>query len=240
MPKGALLHAHLDATVNAKFLLKLALKEPALHVKIAATITSGNAVANLPEFRALPRDQFPSDVVASLTDSAYIPGTWVSLTRARETFAEELGGPDGFDAWVIGSMMINPTEAYKTHNTITKVDSPSLALLQESYVHRYGKSSTVCSLSPRYVVGYSATIGTIIDHVQGLIRYAPIFPEYIREFFRTSIEDGISYIEARINFLYKYVSESHTLLVFDYGWWQIYGWGGWPRERPPPQLAYYI
>jgi hypothetical protein len=41
------------------------------------------------------------------------------------------------------------------------------------------------------------------DGFQGLIRYTPIFAEYIREFFRASIEDGISYIEARINFLFK-------------------------------------
>ena len=42
--------------------------------------------------------------------------------------------------------------------------------------------------------------------MQGLIGFAPIFPEYIREFFMSSIADGISYVEARINFLHKCVS----------------------------------
>lgn len=35
---------------------------------------------------------------------------------------------------------------------------------------------------------------------QGLTRYAPIWPGYLREFLRSSIADGISYIEARVNF----------------------------------------
>jgi adenosine deaminase CECR1 len=42
--------------------------------------------------------------------------------------------------------------------------------------------------------------------MQGLIRFAPIWAEYIREFFVTSIDDGISYVEARINFLFKYAT----------------------------------
>jgi hypothetical protein len=119
MPKGALLHAHLDATVNAKFLLQLALKQPALHVRVPQVITSLTLSSTLPEFRALPREQFSE--VPSLTDGTYEPGSWVALQRARETFDASLGGPEGFDNWVIGAMMINPTEAYNTHNTIAKV-----------------------------------------------------------------------------------------------------------------------
>jgi adenosine deaminase CECR1 len=119
MPKGALLHAHLDATVNANVLLELALKQPAIHVRIHQAITPSTLSSTLPEFRGLPREQF-SDVL-SLTDDTYQPGTWVALKRARESFDVNFGGREGFDNWVIGAMMINPTEAYETHNTITKV-----------------------------------------------------------------------------------------------------------------------
>ena len=41
--------------------------------------------------------------------------------------------------------------------------------------------------------------------MQGLIHYQPIWEEYIREFFRSSVDDGILYVEARINFLRKWV-----------------------------------
>lgn len=39
---------------------------------------------------------------------------------------------------------------------------------------------------------------------QGLFQYRPIFRQYIRRFLMESIEDGISYVEPRINFLDKY------------------------------------
>ncbi|TFK42361.1 hypothetical protein BDQ12DRAFT_676083 [Crucibulum laeve] len=170
MPKGALLHAHLDATVNAHFLLELALQQPALHVRVQATVTASNFLTNLPEFRALPQEQF-SDA-AALTDEAYPPGSWISLAKARATFNHSLGGPEGFDKWVTGSMTINPAEAYGTHNTVTKI----------------WQKFTSC-----FIVS------------TGLIRFEPIFANYIKEFLLTSIEDGISYIEARINFLHKYM-----------------------------------
>ncbi len=42
------------------------------------------------------------------------------------------------------------------------------------------------------------------DHVfQGLIRFVPVWTEYVREFLLSSIEDGISYVEPRILFWFK-------------------------------------
>ncbi|KAF9015519.1 hypothetical protein BDQ17DRAFT_1295372 [Cyathus striatus] len=189
MPKGALLHAHLDATVNAEFLLAKALQQPAIHVRVRQALTASNLTYNLPEFRALPQEQLSKS--ASLTDASYIPGEWVSLKNARMSFDSGLGGPEGFDKWAIGAMTINPSEAYGTHNTITKI---------------WQKFSTCFLVST------------------GLIRFEPIFSEYIRQFFLTSIEDGISYIEARINFLYKHmygadgqdnIPHREWLLMFD-------------------------
>ncbi|KIM48764.1 hypothetical protein M413DRAFT_15077 [Hebeloma cylindrosporum] len=152
MPKGALLHAHLDATVNAEFLLELALKQPGIHLRVNKPFVASPLSENLPEFRILPETQFSN--LLSLADVSYTPGSWISLQNARKSFPTHLGGQDGFDSWVVGSMTINPAEA--TFLTST-----------------------------------------------GLIRVEPIFSEYIREFFRSSIRDGISYIEARINFLFK-------------------------------------
>lgn len=119
MPKGALLHSHLDATVNAEFLLKLALKQPAIHVRVNGPLDA--AFLNLPEFRALPEESFSA--LPGLTDPSYTTGSWVSLQNARASFSPRLGGPEGFDRWVIGAMTINPSEAYGTHNTVTKVCS---------------------------------------------------------------------------------------------------------------------
>ena len=119
MPKGGLLHAHLDAMVNVNVLLKLALDQPAMHVRAPLRLTASNVKALLPEFKALPRDGSPGST--SLTDDTYGDGQWVPLRLARETFDASLGGPAGFDAWVTRALTINPSEAYDTHDTPTKV-----------------------------------------------------------------------------------------------------------------------
>ncbi|KAF9051221.1 Metallo-dependent hydrolase [Hymenopellis radicata] len=120
MPKGALLHAHLDATVDASFLLNLGLQEPAIHVRVPRVLNAATLDSTLPEFLALPPASFNKHPV-SLTDAEYSPQTWVPIQYARSSFDASLGGPEAFDEWVVRSMTINPAEAYGTHNTVTKI-----------------------------------------------------------------------------------------------------------------------
>ncbi|ESK83975.1 cecr1 family adenosine [Moniliophthora roreri MCA 2997] len=173
MPKGALLHAHLDGTVNVKFLLKLAVKQPAIHVRATERLRSQNLTSVLPEFKALSQNEYPeAQNLVGLTDESYQPGSWVPIQKARELFGLELGGPEGFDRWVTRWLTIEPSEAYGTHNTSTKIWSKF--------------QSTFIVAAP-------------------LVRYEPILAEYIREFFLSSIADGISYVEPRVNFMYKFI-----------------------------------
>ncbi|KAA1469338.1 adenosine deaminase-like growth [Dentipellis sp. KUC8613] len=169
MPKGALLHAHLDATVDVRHLLKLAYQHPdRLHVRTQVMLTDSNIIDTVPEFSPLP-DGHPASTL-SVTNADYTPGTWVSLAKARAGFSPALGGPEGFDKWVVDSMMIHPAQAYGTHNTVYKIWRKFLQTFQIS---------------------------------AGINRYRPVFVEYMREFFLSSIADGISYIEARIPFFHK-------------------------------------
>ncbi|KAJ7579114.1 hypothetical protein C8J56DRAFT_336847 [Mycena floridula] len=160
MPKGALLHCHIAATVDTQILLKLNTVHPAMHVRTAERVTAENIQTMLPQFMALPKDAFSSDT-AGLTNPDYAPGSWVSLKTARETFDPSLGS---FDDWVNKALVINPSEAYGTHNTPAKI---------------WNKFDTV----------FRVTFG--------LVRYLPVFAEYIREHLRSCIEDGISYVETR-------------------------------------------
>ncbi|KAJ3880680.1 hypothetical protein F5051DRAFT_480111 [Lentinula edodes] len=167
MPKGGLLHAHLDATVNVSFLLKTAMKYPAMHVRASTALNATNIGHVLPEMSALPQHLRTAGEIA-LTNHDYIPDTWVPMLKARESFDPKLGGPDGFDRWITAALTINPTEAYVTHNTVTKIWQKF--------------QSTFIVSAP-------------------LVRYQPIQRQYIREFILSSIADGISYVEPRINFL---------------------------------------
>lgn len=120
MPKGALLHAHLDATVNAKVLLRLALQQPNIRVCTITKLNSENLGNVSPAFKAFPKDYFTSG--SSITDSTYITGVYVPIVQARETFDPTLGGPEGFDQWIVDSLMIKPSEAYDRFDTTTKVN----------------------------------------------------------------------------------------------------------------------
>lgn len=117
MPKGALLHVHMDATADKKYLLELALEEPSFHVRTSCVVTTANSTTAMPEFRVFKEAQ--ASLSASVTDHDYSADSWIPLHQARESFS--LGGPDGFDKWVLGAMAINPAEAYGTHNTVTKI-----------------------------------------------------------------------------------------------------------------------
>ncbi|KAI0748685.1 Metallo-dependent hydrolase [Daedaleopsis nitida] len=187
MPKGGLLHAHLDAMVSARKLLTFALKHPSIHVRTATRLSAENLPTVLPEFWPLRQSEWTDS--RSLTDDDYEPGCWVPLRCARETFG--FGGPSGFDGWVESALMINPKEAYGTHDTTAKIWKK---------------------------FGLTFSVG------RGMTRYLPIWIEYIREFFLSSVEDGISYVEPRVAFWYKYmigpdgeenVPHREWLLVFD-------------------------
>lgn len=116
MPKGGLLHVHLDATVDVAFLLQLALQQPALHIRTTTPLTPDNITHHLPEFRPLPVSEYGES--ADIASSTYAPGAWVPLNDARNAFSL---GPQMFDKWILGALTINPMEAYNTHNTVTKV-----------------------------------------------------------------------------------------------------------------------
>jgi len=120
MPKGALLHAHLDATVDVNFMLNRILEQEALYVRTPAPLTALSPTANvIPEISPFPKSEVKLSAIQSLTDASY-DGEWIPVNVARESFSSELGGPEGFDKWYVAST-INPAEAYGTHTTIAKV-----------------------------------------------------------------------------------------------------------------------
>ncbi|KAH7337223.1 hypothetical protein B0J17DRAFT_666763 [Rhizoctonia solani] len=168
LPKGGLLHGHMDAMCDAKFLYQTALEFPQMHIRVGSVITPSSTLP-LPQFKPLAADlclQYTN--APSPTSSQYVPGSWVPLHKARNEFA--YGGPEAFDTWVIGTMMINPKEAYVDYNTSVKI------------WEKFGSTFRVAG---------------------GMIRYEPIMKRYMRQVMLSSIEDGISYVELRINFFYK-------------------------------------
>ncbi|KAJ7709654.1 adenosine deaminase-related growth [Mycena rosella] len=189
IPKGGLLHAHLEATVNAEYVLKIALEQPALHVRSTAPHSALNLSKILPQFSPFPRKMF-TDSDTALTDTFYSPDTWVSLKKARASFDPALGGPAGFDKWVIAAMVISPAEGQSI--------GPAINLFEEKFTDTFTVSN-------------------------GLPRFTPVWKQYIYEFLRASVEDGVSYVETRINFYSKYMfGEDGQEKVPHHDWLKIF------------------
>ncbi|KAG2157483.1 Metallo-dependent hydrolase [Suillus clintonianus] len=173
MPKGGLLHVHQNASVEARVLLDLALGHPAIHIRTSKSgpLNASSLETVLPDIRPIPVELYPSADAIGITDASYTNG-WVPIKRARELFDPALGGPTGFDKWVLSAFMINPSDAFETYNTPTKI-----------------------------WMKFASTF-----HVTDpIIRFVPIQKEYLRMSIRSSIDDGISYMELRTNFYTNYI-----------------------------------
>ena len=132
MPKGALLRTHLDLTVGARTLLDIALRHPAIHISAPECITTANKTFIQPNLRPITTNSNAN--ITSLTDPAYHSDAWVPLATARQRFDIALGGPDGFDRWLISKMSINPSDAYITHNNNIRVrTAPWVTLAHHAY-----------------------------------------------------------------------------------------------------------
>ncbi|KAG2147217.1 Metallo-dependent hydrolase [Suillus cothurnatus] len=171
MPKGGLLHLHQNASVEARTLLDLALGHPAIHICVPSPLDAASLEAVLPKIQPIPVEQYPAADAIGITDLLYTGG-WVPIKKARELFDPALGGPAGFDKWVLSAFVINPSDAFKTYNTPIKIWL------------KFG--STFAVTDP-------------------IIRFVPIQKEYLRMCIRSSIDDGISYIEIRTSFFNKYI-----------------------------------
>ncbi|KAJ1303110.1 hypothetical protein OPQ81_011311 [Rhizoctonia solani] len=120
MPKGALLHAHSDAMVDAKYLFQLTLDYPSIHLRTASALNSSGPFPT-PIFRPLSQTEADQYLNNSLpTSPDYVPNSWISAQRFREGFPSELGGKDGFDKWIISSMTISADDTYVQYNTTAK------------------------------------------------------------------------------------------------------------------------
>ena len=158
-----------------------------MHVRVVAPLNINNLTTIQPTFRALPPEQWTTH--ASLTDPLYVPESWVPLQNARNNFSEALGGPEGFDRWATDWMIINPSEAYGTHNSPDKIWA------------KFGAAADVSAVCMRLCGGPGSSADIHVPSAtQGMIFYFPLWIEYVREVFLSSVEDGISYVEPRFMF----------------------------------------
>ena len=111
MPKGALLHAHMDAIVDVGWLLDQMMSTPGIHLISTQALTSSSALEEASiQLRYLKR----SDTAGSTIWTAnYEPSAPVSVVTAADSFPH--GGRPGFLTWLKDRCTITLQESLQHH-----------------------------------------------------------------------------------------------------------------------------
>ena len=116
MPKGCLLHAHLDAMVDFDFILEELMKQPGMHMSSDMALDSPDARDNAAlmfRYRAQERTQ------GSLWDSGYDAGTFILLTKVADEFPD--GGRAGFLKWLKTRCTLSLTDSHEQHHGVDAI-----------------------------------------------------------------------------------------------------------------------
>lgn len=117
MPKGSLLHAHMDAMVEFDYLIRELLKLPGVHMSsdrsLATTAAREDAALSF-RYRAVEVTGGPS-----VRDEAYTPGSYILLTKLADEWPE--GGREGFISWLKARCTLSVTDSHEQHHGIDAI-----------------------------------------------------------------------------------------------------------------------
>ncbi|KAI8288754.1 adenosine deaminase family protein [Colletotrichum chrysophilum] len=116
MPKGSLLHAHLDAMVDFDFLFEVLLNEPGMHFAANEPLSNEKALATSGVHFRFRNKETSSRAV---WDKDYVPGEFRLLTTAADEFPD--GGRPGFLKWLKGRCTISLTDSVEQHHGIDAI-----------------------------------------------------------------------------------------------------------------------
>ncbi|KAH6683025.1 adenosine deaminase family protein-like protein [Halenospora varia] len=116
MPKGALLHAHLDAMVDFDYLFNVLLDTKGMHIYCPEHLGSEKAREGAPvKFRF----QKVEGREGNIWSESYVPDTPILLSEAADEFPK--GGRKGFISWLKGRCTITNTESIEHHHGVDAV-----------------------------------------------------------------------------------------------------------------------
>lgn len=117
MPKGALLHAHVDATMDVDWLIDRALSTNGMAMSADMGLCD-HELRTKAEILFRYRKSFAA-TAGSIWSKGYQVSHFVSLKEAAETYPE--GGREGFKIWLRSRCTITPEESIKHHQGVDEV-----------------------------------------------------------------------------------------------------------------------
>lgn len=119
LPKGSILHAHLDAIVDLDYVFSVLLEEPGMHMnaptsQLSTTAEREQAIVNFRFFKE------PRNASMAIWDAkSYVPGEFVPLVKAAESFPD--GGKEGWIRWMKSKTTISETDSVEQHHGVDHI-----------------------------------------------------------------------------------------------------------------------
>lgn len=119
MPKGSLLHAHMDAMFDIDFLIDQALATPGIHISAPKPLISPQDYDVAPvTFQFSSRAQQDSEK-PSLWYETYEPSTLIPIQKAADAFPRS--GEAGFREWLKCRCMLMPEHSYHHYHGVDAI-----------------------------------------------------------------------------------------------------------------------
>ena len=116
MPKGALLHGHLDAMVDFEHLFGIVFSTPGIHILADQPLTTPAALETASvtfHFRKQVHTE------GNIWNDSYAASTPLLLSQAAEAFPD--GGKEGFLRWLYSRCTISRTDAVAQHHGVDEI-----------------------------------------------------------------------------------------------------------------------
>lgn len=116
MPKGALLHAHMDAMIDSDFLVDQVLATEGMVIQASRALTTEEVrKAAIVTFQY---SKSPTTTKTSIWADTYQPGELVPAIAAADSFE---GGREAFKTWIVSRSTITPEESLNHHHGLDAV-----------------------------------------------------------------------------------------------------------------------
>lgn len=186
MPKGSLLHAHMDAMFDLDFLIDQGLATPGIQISAKEAILTPTDFDHVPITFRFSTQNMPShneaqEVPPHLWRSGYTPTSWIPIQEAAESFPNT--GEAGFRKWLKSRCSIMP---------------------EHSYYHHHGVDAIWTVFANTFPI------------INSLVMYEPIFRSCFHRLLGELAVDGIRYLELRITFLFQFRKEGKDVPEDDY------------------------
>lgn len=120
MPKGSLLHAHLEAMFDIDFLIDQALSTPGMHMSAQKPLLTRKDYEEAPvSFQYSSRPAKKSENKPTVWDADYESSSLIHIQRAAAFFPD--GGEAGFRAWLKSRCIIMPEHSYNHYHGVDAI-----------------------------------------------------------------------------------------------------------------------